>query len=65
MGDVISLHEEPSPDDLAVACECGSVHFWLLASGEVECADPDCRERQRHIKWTYTDDGGPEYPDAA
>lgn len=28
---------------MAKACECGSVHFNLLKSGEIECAD--CQDR--------------------
>ena len=43
MGEVENIEEH-----IAFACECGSVHFNLLKSGKIECAN--CQERE-HMTW--------------
>jgi len=64
--EIIPLFEEPAAEDLAVACNyCGSVFFALLATGEVECSNPDCQHRPNSITWFTEGDDSQDPPMAS
>jgi len=42
------------PENMALACECGSVRFWLVGDGTVECAE--CADIYQGLMWGLTDD---------
>lgn len=65
MGTVLDFKQRrtmPDECDIALACECGSVRFWLVGDGTVECAE--CADIYQGLVWGLeTDDDDP--PDQA